>query len=129
MMSPFEPNSSTNAERAGMDDTLGGRIVSARETVGLTTAQLARRLGVKSATLQNWESDRSEPRSNKLFMLAGLLNVSPTWLINGLGESPDDGLPGRSDVVQAREQLIELRGQVEKLTGSIDQVLASLDGM
>lgn len=129
MMSPFDPSMNTNAERAGMDDTLGGRIVSARETLGLTTAQLARRLGVKSATLQNWESDRSEPRSNKLFMLAGLLNVSPTWLINGLGESPDDGLPARSDVVLAREQLIELRGQVEKLTGSIDQVLARLEGM
>ncbi|MBO6639440.1 MAG: helix-turn-helix domain-containing protein [Roseitalea sp.] len=111
-----------------MNDTLGGRIVSARETAGLTTAQLARRLGVKSATLQNWESDRSEPRSNKLFMLAGLLNVSPTWLINGLGESPGETLPARTEVTIAREQLVELRGQIEKLTGSIDQVLARLDG-
>ena len=129
MMSPFEPSMNADADGAGMDDTLGGRIVSARETAGLTTAQLARRLGVKSATPQNCESDSSEPRSNKLFMLAGLLNVSPTWLINGLGESPGEALPARSDVMLAREQLIELRGQVEKLTGSIDQVLARLDGM
>lgn len=39
MMSPFEPSINADADGAGMDDTLGGRIVSARETAGLTTAQ------------------------------------------------------------------------------------------
>ena len=65
-------------EHSAPDDTLGGRIVYAREQQDLTTAQLARRVGVKTDTMQGWESDRSEPRSNRLLTLAGMLNVSPT---------------------------------------------------
>ena len=72
--------------------TLGERIIHAREQQGLTTAQLARRLGVKSSTLQEWESDRSAPRSNRLITLAGVLSVSPTWLLMGYGERPGDTL-------------------------------------
>ncbi len=69
-------------------DTLGGRISRARDALDFSTAQLARRLGVKSDTVNAWESDRSEPRANRVTMLAGVLGVSPTWLLNGVGESP-----------------------------------------
>ncbi|WP_428977595.1 helix-turn-helix domain-containing protein [Roseitalea porphyridii] len=127
MMSPFAQGAAAEATQADMDDTLGGRIVSAREAAGLTTAQLARRLGVKSATLQNWETDRSEPRSNKLFMLAGLLNVSPTWLINGLGAAPSDEIAANGDQAALREQLIDMRNQLERLGDSIDRALAQID--
>lgn len=127
MMSPFAQGAAAEATQADMDDTLGGRIVSAREAAGLTTAQLARRLGVKSATLQNWETDRSEPRSNKLFMLAGLLNVSPTWLINGLGAAPSEEIAANGDQAALREQLIDMRNQLERLGDSIDRALAQID--
>lgn len=127
MMSPFAQGAAAEATQADMDDTLGGRIVSGREAAGLTTAQLARRLGVKSATLQNWETDRSEPRSNKLFMLAGLLNVSPTWLINGLGAAPSDDSAASVDQSALREQLVEMRNQLDRLGDSIDRALAQLD--
>ncbi len=71
-------------------DTPGGRVHRARQAMDLTTAQLARRVGVITATATSWEMNRSEPRANRLAMLAGVLNVSPTWLIFGLGESPTD---------------------------------------
>ncbi|MBW8640417.1 helix-turn-helix domain-containing protein [Hoeflea sp. WL0058] len=70
------------------DDTIGGRISRARDALELSTAQLARRLGVKTETVQAWENDRSEPRSNRVIMLAGMLGVSPTWLLTGIGELP-----------------------------------------
>jgi hypothetical protein len=45
--------------------------------------------------VRNWEYDLSEPRANRLSMMAGLLNVSMMWLINGKGEGleapPDTG--------------------------------------
>lgn len=69
-------------------DTLGGRISRARDALDLTTSQLARRLGVKTDTVHAWETDRSEPRANRVTMLAGVLGVSPTWLLNGIGEAP-----------------------------------------
>ncbi|MBB99563.1 MAG: transcriptional regulator [Rhodobacteraceae bacterium] len=71
-------------------DSIGGRIRRAREAANLSGAQLARRLGIKTATVNAWESGRSEPRANRLTMLAGFLAVSPTWLLYGVGEAPTD---------------------------------------
>lgn len=78
-------------------DTLGGRLSRARDAADLTVPQLARRLGVKDTTIQAWESDRSQPRANRLTMLAGVLNVSPSWLLHGVGESPSD--EGRTEMI------------------------------
>lgn len=66
--------------------TFGDRLAAARDAAGMTQNELAKRLGVKIKTLQNWEQDMSEPRANKLSMLSGLLNVSMRWLITGEGE-------------------------------------------
>ncbi len=97
-------------EDGEMDDysddaaTFGDRLALARESQGLAQDQLARRLGLRLQTVQNWEADRSEPRANRLQMLAGLLNVSMVWLLTGTGEgapvrrersgSPSSGLTG-----------------------------------
>ncbi len=84
------------------DYTLGERICKARDASNLSTAQLARRLGIKTSTLQSWESDRSEPRSNKLVLLAGILNVSPTWLLVGRGTPPVSESSTTSDLDSMR---------------------------
>lgn len=76
------------SENQGDNDTLGGRIWRAREAAAYTSGKFARTLGVKKETLEAWESDRSEPRANKLVTMAGLLNVSPSWLLYGIGNSP-----------------------------------------
>ncbi len=79
-------------EEFGMDDysegaaTFGDRLALARECQNLTQEQLSRRLGLRAQTIQNWESDRSEPRANRLQMVAGFLNVSMIWLLTGEGE-------------------------------------------
>ncbi len=66
--------------------TFGDRVAGAREAAGMSQAQLARRLGVKKATIEGWEQDLSEPRANRLSMMAGVLNVSIMWLLTGEGE-------------------------------------------
>ena len=68
--------------------TFGDRVAGARESAGMTQAELARRLGVKKKTLESWENDHSEPRANKLSMMAGMLNVSLLWLLSGEGDGP-----------------------------------------
>jgi len=67
---------------------LGSRIIEAREALGLSTAQLARRLGISTPTLAKWENGAADPRTNRLVTLAGMLGVSPTWLLSGLGDGP-----------------------------------------
>ncbi|MCV2893289.1 helix-turn-helix domain-containing protein [Lentibacter sp. XHP0401] len=69
--------------------TFGDRVAGAREAAGMDQKQLSKRLGVKLVTLQNWENDMAEPRANKLSMLAGMLNVSMMWLLEGTGEGVD----------------------------------------
>jgi len=70
--------------------TFGDRMTGAREASGLSQTELARRMGVKVKTVRAWENDQSEPRANKLQMLAGMLGVSIMWLLTGQG----DGLDG-----------------------------------
>ena len=65
--------------------TFGDRLALARESQNLTQEQLAKRLGLRVQTVQNWEFDRSEPRANRLQMVAGFLNVSMIWLLTGEG--------------------------------------------
>lgn len=66
--------------------TFGDRLALAREAQNLSQEQLASRLGLRVSTIDNWECDRSEPRANKLQMMAGFLNVSMVWLLTGEGE-------------------------------------------
>ena len=82
------------------DDTLGGRISTAREACGLSAADAARRLGVLSASWNAWERDRDGPRANRLVMMAGILAVSPSWLLTGLGSGPFEKSPERETGAQ-----------------------------
>ncbi|MEX0306672.1 MAG: helix-turn-helix domain-containing protein [Ruegeria sp.] len=89
--------------------TFGDRVAGAREVAGMTQIQLARRLGVKKATIISWEDDLSEPRANKLSMMAGLLNVSIMWLLTGEGDGMDEtSLNGDVDS-ELRDLVAELR--------------------
>ncbi|MCK0151879.1 helix-turn-helix domain-containing protein [Marivita sp. S6314] len=101
--------------------TFGDRLTAAREATGMSQEALAKRLGVKKSTMRNWEDDLSEPRANRLSILAGLLNVSIMWLINGEGEgveNPDaETLPGDiTDIIlEIREMKADLHAKAEQL--------------
>ncbi|NIZ60069.1 transcriptional regulator [Sedimentitalea sp. CY04] len=95
--------------------TFGDRVAGAREVASMTQAQLARRLGVKKATLLGWEQDLSEPRANKLSMMAGVLNVSMTWLITGEGEGmsqPSEEIIVAGDFSEILAELREIRSEM-----------------
>jgi len=89
--------------------TFGDRVAGAREAAGMTQAQLARRPGVKKTTVRGWEEDLSEPRANKLSMMAGLLNVSIMWLLTGEGEGMDGPAGEVSETQDLSGILAELR--------------------
>lgn len=102
--------------------TFGDRVAGAREQAGMTQKELAKRLGIRLATLKSWEEDLSEPRANRLSMMAGLLNVSMMWLITGEGEGVD--APGESMPADAtiRELMIEMRELRADLLKRAEQV-------
>ena len=119
-----EPNPEESGEHAL--DTLGGRIVRARESLGLSTAQLARRLGVETETLNLWETDRAEPRPNRLVTLAGLLNVSLSWLLVEEGEGPSDQMT-KTDIMRIGDRVDSLRDKAGSLADELENLRESLD--
>ncbi|MGB3388614.1 MAG: helix-turn-helix transcriptional regulator, partial [Pseudaminobacter sp.] len=84
------PNTTNIYEEIPDMDTMGGRLSRAREASGISVKQLAWRLGVKISTIQAWESDRSQPGAHRMNMMAGMLNVSLSWILHGVGIAPTE---------------------------------------
>ena len=108
-------------QRAVRNIALGARIVAAREALGLSAADLAQRMGITAATVAAWEAGRSQPRTNRLVTLAGLLAVSPTWLLSGLGDGPIAITPEtRMDALG--NGIIELRHLSSRIAAKVDDL-------
>lgn len=103
-------------------DTLGGRIWRARDALDLSLEDLAARLGLPVETVGDWERDHAEPRTNALFMLAGVLGVSPSWLIAGVGDAPPEG-----DSQASTHPLLEQLNQVRRLHEQTAEAIAALE--
>lgn len=115
--------------------TTGSRIELAREQLGFSVPQLARRIGVQSKTLGNWESDRSEPRVDKLVKVAGVLEVPLIWLLTGdtpQGSNHNPVLPETAKIAQKLDRalamqqelaalLIEVSADVTRLQRELDE--------
>jgi transcriptional regulator with XRE-family HTH domain len=93
---------------AGMatEPRLGTRIKRARERKRWTQQQLADRVGVNRKTVDNWENDRSGPRSS-----IGILE-------DVLGISLSPGIPGEESLAQ---QMRRKLGELEELARRMEE--------
>jgi transcriptional regulator with XRE-family HTH domain len=105
-------------------ETLAKRIAYARGLSELTTAQVARRAGVQSKTLALWEAGKSEPRANRILNLAGILNVSPAWLLSGHGEAPEETAVA-ADISHLRDEIHHLND----LQKTMAEAISRMDGI
>ena len=106
--------------------TYGDRLSAAIEKSGMPQKLVANRLGIKVATLKSWEQDISEPRANRLSMLAGLLGVSIMWLLHGEGDGVEH-LDNETQVTpEINDLLFEVRALQTGLLSSADK-LAKLE--
>jgi len=103
--------------------TFGDRVTGAREQAQMTQAELAKRLGVKETTLENWENDHLDPRANKLSMMAGMLNVTLPWLMTGQGDGPADFQEDNGLSHEAKGLLREVREINQQLTLAADRLV------
>ena len=103
--------------------TFGDRVTGAREAAGMTREQLSARLGVKLETVAAWEDDMSDPRGNKLQMLAGMLGVSIPWLLTGQGDGPEgpDAAP-RSELAPLLAEMRQLQAELGQIAGRMGQL-------
>ncbi|MGD9481478.1 UNVERIFIED_ORG: helix-turn-helix domain-containing protein [Roseateles sp. XES5] len=111
-------------------DTLGGRIWRARDALGLSLQDLAARLGLPEPTVGGWERDHAEPDTKALFILAGVLSVSPSWLIAGIGEAPADpaGDEHLHPLLRQLREIRQLHDQTGKAIAALEAEIAQLIG-
>jgi transcriptional regulator with XRE-family HTH domain len=63
--------------------TLGDRIRVAREELGITQSELARRVNVRPQTVSQWESGAKSPSRMSITELVTVTGKSATWLLYG----------------------------------------------
>ncbi len=109
---------------------LGPRLQVARINAGLSHEDLAQRLGVAADSVASWESSERTPRVNRLVMLAGILDVSLIWLLEG---REDEYMKGhetaeierlRGDLIRLEEKLNEAQSLARQALEGLDEVAA-----
>lgn len=70
-----------HANDGGM--TIAFRIQLARENLGLTEADLARKLNTYTDHISDWECGTTEPPASAIIPLANALKCDPLWLLTG----------------------------------------------
>ena len=76
---------------------IGSRILKARNDKNLTQKELGRLIGKDETMVSKWERDRNRPRQSAVALLAGVLGVSPQWILSGEGKSrPSSGSKARA---------------------------------
>lgn len=61
---------------------MGAKIRTARLLVGLNTEEFGRRIGVKGATIRNWESNRTSPRIADVHRICQTFNFEPVYFVS-----------------------------------------------
>jgi transcriptional regulator with XRE-family HTH domain len=108
-------------------ESMGQRIERTRQERRLSAAELARKLGVTSTAVWNWEKNGRHPRHAVLSDLSKTLGVSIEWLRSGSVERVNGGQlietaarenGNGNGKVQTVAQIIETaRNQIAMLTG------------
>ena len=62
--------------------SIAERITAARERAGLTQTELARRLGIRPQSVQQWENGLSAPRARRLSEVAAALGVEESYFFH-----------------------------------------------
>jgi transcriptional regulator with XRE-family HTH domain len=113
------------------EDTIGGRISLGREAAGISVEEAALCLGVLTESWDAWERDRALPRMNRLTMMAGLLSVSPSWLLAGVGTGP---IPQAADkdvhlfriFKQTSEEVAQLNQRMKSIETRLAQLVSAI---
>ena len=64
-----------------MSKALGSRLTQLRESLGLSKAEVARRLHVGNTTYSNWEYGLREPNADMIVTLADFFDVTTDYLL------------------------------------------------
>lgn len=102
--------------------TLGGKLKSARKSVGLTQEQLAEKLLVSRQAITKWEADKGMPDIENLKQLSKLLDISIDYLLDS-GESIDLSVMREEINLDDYSYTRKFKGRWSKKAGKKDMVV------
>jgi len=97
---------------------VGGRLRTARRSVGLTQKQLAAELGVESITVSRWERGVTAPSLARLRRIAEITATT----VSDLVRAPDAATAHAVELAALREELAETRELVNRVARTLDQI-------
>ena len=97
---------------------MGGRLRTARRSVGLTQKQLAEELGVESITVSRWERGVTAPSLARLRRIAEITETT----VSDLVRAPDAATAHAVELAALREELAETRELVNRVARTLDQL-------
>ncbi len=97
---------------------VGGRLRTARRSVGLTQKQLAEELGVESITVSRWERGVTAPSLARLRRIAEITETT----VSDLVRAPDAATAHAVELAALREELAETRELVNRVVRTLDQL-------
>lgn len=103
---------------------MGGRLRTARRSVGLTQKQLAEALGVESITVSRWERGVTSPSLPRLRRIAEITETT----VSDLVRVPDAATAHAVELAALREELAETRELVDRVARTLDQLARSRSG-
>ncbi len=103
------------------DDSFPKRVAIARNSLGLTQSDLAKRVGVVPRQIAAYEGGEARPRQKALENLAAALGSTTEWLTTGAGDGPNISFIKRT--VTLRE--IPVLTHVQARFNSLDELLST----
>ena len=71
--------------------TIGDRIFERLQQLNMSQKVFSENTGISQSTISEWKSKRTNPTSEKIMIICKVLEVSPEWLLSGIGSSGDRG--------------------------------------
>ena len=97
---------------------MGGRLRTARRSLGLTQKQLAVELGVESITVSRWERGVTTPSLPRLRRIAEITETA----VSDLVRAPDAATAHAVELAALREELAETRELVDRVARALERL-------
>lgn len=105
--------------------TISERIFKRLKDLSMSQKEFAEKTGIQPSTISEWKKKKANPSSDKIMAICVALDVSPEWLLSGVG--PAGNRKDRQDyyVIDKSSELGKL---IEAYTGVDEEMRARMLG-
>ena len=71
--------------------TISDRIFEKLKQLNMSQKQFSEETGISQSTISEWKSKGTNPTSEKIMIICKVLDVTPEWLLSGIGNTGTRG--------------------------------------